>query len=92
LCCRRSVRRHLHALVRVCLGRARRRTIHGRRVAVVHGRGLWPRAVLPLLVGLLLRIVWVLGVVEGEVVLRDVGLAVAFALLPADEELFPTLA
>lgn len=91
---RRSVRRHLHLLagllVWVHLGRAggRRRKVLGRGVgAVVHGGRLGPRAVLALLVGcgagaLLIR---VLRRVEGEVVLG--GLAVAFALVPAYEEL-----
>ena len=90
----RSIRRHLHLLagllVRVHLGGAggRRRKVLGRCVgAVVHGGRLGPRAVLALLVGsgagaLLVR---VLRGVEGKVVLG--GLAVAFALVPAYEEL-----
>lgn len=88
LCRRCSVLRHLHALVGIRLCRAGRRTVHGGRITVVYGWGLWPGSILALLVGLL-RGVRVLGVVEGEVVLGDVCLAVAFALLPADEKLFP---
>ena len=84
---RRSVRRHLHRLpalvgARFCCPRRRKiarwRILRWRIAAVVHGRWLGPAAVLPLLVG---RAGWV----EGEVGFGR--LAVAFALLPGDEEL-----
>lgn len=85
---RGPVLRHLHplsALIRIRLGRAGRSKVLRRRItAVVHGRWLGPAAVCALLVGRA-GAVRVLRRVEGEVILG--GLAVAFALLPGDEEL-----
>jgi len=79
----RSIHRHLHAL-RFRL--PRRRKVLRRRITLVQRRGLRVLSLLCVLrVLLALRVIWVRLCVEGEVVLGDLAVALAFGV--GDEEL-----